>query len=120
FRSPPVHPRTHPQYPQNPPTGPHGRAGSGLWGFWGCIAPPPRRRPRSARRATGGASMTPEDRRARGTVLCERLTREVAELVPGGIGAWSPAWTIVAPADAAFMEALTRWEASGDETHKAP
>jgi len=64
--------------------------------------------------------MTPEERRRRGTMLCEKLTREVADLVPEGIGRWDRAWEIVGDADTTFVLALTRWETTGDEAHKPP
>ena len=62
--------------------------------------------------------MNPDERRRRGTMLCEKLTREVADLVPQAIGRWDRAWKIVADADTAFMLALTRWESTGDDAHK--
>ncbi len=58
---------------------------------------------------------TPEERRERGTALCRRLAADVASLTPPGIGSWSKAWDIVAGADAAFMIALTAWEAAPSE-----
>ena len=51
------------------------------------------------------------ERRERGAELCRRLGAEVAELAPPGIRRWEPVWEITAPSDAAFMEALTAWEA---------
>lgn len=62
--------------------------------------------------------MTPEERRRRGTMLCEKLTREVAEIAPPGIGHWDRAWELVSDADASFMLALTRWEATGSDDDK--
>ena len=64
--------------------------------------------------------MNATERRQRGTLLCTRLSEEVAALAPEHIGQWPPTWPIVAPADTAFMLALTRWEATGDEAHKPP
>jgi len=54
--------------------------------------------------------MTPESIRARGTLICQRLTREVASIAPKGIGSWPRAWEITAEPDADFMAALTAWE----------
>ncbi len=54
--------------------------------------------------------MSPEERRGRGTELCERLTQDVAEIAPPGIGHWDRTWEIVGPADAQFMVALSDWE----------
>lgn len=62
--------------------------------------------------------MTATERRQRGTKLCERLTHDVAGIAPDGIGSWPKAWAIVAEADADFIAALTRWEATGSEEVK--
>lgn len=55
--------------------------------------------------------LSPEQRRERGTNLCRRLAEDVALIAPQGIGSWDRAWDIVGPADAAFMAALSGWEA---------
>lgn len=61
--------------------------------------------------------LTPEERRARGTKLCEVLCGEVASIAPAGIGLWPAAWEMTAPSDAEFLAALTSWEsAPGPET----
>jgi hypothetical protein len=62
--------------------------------------------------------VSPAERRERGTLLCRRLTEEVGAVVPEGIGRWSRTWELVAGADADFMLALTRWEATGDDSDK--
>ena len=62
--------------------------------------------------------MSPEERRRRGTKLCEELAKDVLEIVPAGIGAWAPAWNIVGDADAEFMLALLTWESTGSEADK--
>ena len=54
--------------------------------------------------------MSPEERRVRGTELCQRLTQGVAEIAPPGIGHWARTWEIVGAADAQFMAALFGWE----------
>ena len=54
--------------------------------------------------------MSPEERRGRGTELCQRLTQGVEEIAPPGIGHWDRTWEIVDPADAEFMVALSAWE----------
>ncbi len=59
--------------------------------------------------------MSPEERRERGTALCRRLAADVASIAPPGLGAWAPAWGIVAEADVAFMVVLTAWEAEPSE-----
>ena len=38
------------------------------------------------------------------------MTTDVAKSVPKGIGAWAPAWEIVASADSEFMLVLLKWE----------
>ena len=53
-----------------------------------------------------------------GRKFCERLARDVAEIAPDAIGGWGPAWEIVAAADADFIIALTRWEATGSTEHR--
>ncbi|MDP2959267.1 MAG: hypothetical protein Q8N53_22790 [Longimicrobiales bacterium] len=58
---------------------------------------------------------TVEERRRRGTALCRQLADEVAKVAPRGLGAWAPAWDIVAEADVAFMIALTAWEVGPSE-----
>jgi hypothetical protein len=55
--------------------------------------------------------LTPEERRERGTKLCERLAEDVASIVPKGIGRWDRAWDIVGGPDADFVAELTAWEA---------
>ena len=60
--------------------------------------------------------LTPAERRERGKELCERLCAEVAEIGLEDIGQWKPAWEITAPSDAAFLEALTAWEADPGPT----
>jgi hypothetical protein len=64
--------------------------------------------------------MTTDERREGGARLCRRLTDEVEKLAPEGIGRWPQTWEIVGEADAAFLAALTHWEATGDEAHKPP
>ncbi|HET9948848.1 MAG TPA: hypothetical protein VFQ22_07995 [Longimicrobiales bacterium] len=59
--------------------------------------------------------MTRDERRHRGTLICQRLASEIAAMVPEGIGAWEPAWAIVAEADADFLAALSGWEADPSE-----
>lgn len=56
-----------------------------------------------------------DDRAHRAVQLCGQLSREVAQIAPPGIGRWSPAWQIVAEADAEFVVALAAWERSGSE-----
>jgi len=58
---------------------------------------------------------TPEERRERGTLLCQRLANDVGSLAPPGLGTWPRTWDLVAGADAAFMIALTAWEAEPSE-----
>ena len=61
--------------------------------------------------------MTGVELRDRGTRICQCLSKAVSELVPEGIGHWAGAWEIVAAADADFMLALAKWEATpGDES----
>jgi len=64
--------------------------------------------------------MTAAERREGGIRLCRRLAEEVAEIAPQGIGRWDRAWEIVDGPSAAFMIALTRWEATGSERDKPP
>ena len=54
--------------------------------------------------------MTPEVRE-RARLICEQLGKDVAALVPEGIGRWERVWNIVAAADADFMAAVSGWEA---------
>lgn len=63
--------------------------------------------------------MTPAEKVRRATLLCQRLAADVAGIVPEGIGHWETAWDIVADADAAFLAALTAWEATGAELERA-
>ena len=49
-------------------------------------------------------------------VVCERLTEEVAQLAPPGLGDWDGAWEIVDAPSAVFLECLTRWEQTGEQT----
>lgn len=62
--------------------------------------------------------MSPEERRRRGTKLCEQLTRDVFKIVPAGIGHWAGCWDIVSGADAEYMIALTAWEGTGLEEQR--
>ena len=62
--------------------------------------------------------MSPEERRRRGTKLCEHLSTDVHELVPPGIGHWPECWEIVADFDAEFMLALVKWESTGSGADK--
>ena len=62
--------------------------------------------------------MSPEERRRRGTKLCEHLTRDVFKIVPAEIGRWEECWDIVADADVEFVVALTAWEATGLEEQR--
>ena len=62
--------------------------------------------------------MTPEERRRRGTKLCERLAEEVFKIAPTGIGHWDDCWEIVGDADTEFMLSLLAWERTGSETDK--
>ena len=62
--------------------------------------------------------MSPEERRRRGTKLCERLTEEVFDIAPTGIGYWADCWEIVGDADAAFMISLLAWERTGSDVDK--
>jgi hypothetical protein len=55
--------------------------------------------------------MTPNEIHERSTEICRRLTREVSDLVPVGIGSWAGAWQIVGLADSDFIAALCAWEA---------
>ena len=55
--------------------------------------------------------MTRDELHDRGTRICERLSREVAEVAPDDIGGWERVWDIVAAPDASFMVALDAWEA---------
>ena len=61
------------------------------------------------------ASFPPDERRRRGTALCQRLAEDVVAIVPDGIGAWPPAWDLVADADADFLSKLTAWEVAPSE-----
>lgn len=49
--------------------------------------------------------------------ICRRLTRDVADVAPKGIGRWDRAWEIVDGPSASFMLALSTWEA--DPTSEA-
>ena len=62
--------------------------------------------------------MTTDELRERGTQICERLCREVAEIAPEGIGRWNRAWEIAAEPDVEFMLALALWEADPNEDAK--
>lgn len=64
--------------------------------------------------------MNPEERRERGTLLCGRLSRDVAKIAPEGLGTWNQTWSIVGPSDARFVLALARWEATGHDADKPP
>lgn len=48
----------------------------------------------------------------------ECLARDVAEIVPEGIGGWDHAWELVAAADVDFVLALTRWETTGSDVDR--
>ena len=58
------------------------------------------------------------ERRERGTELCSRLAKRVAEIAPAGIGRWDRAWDIVAEPGAKFIVALTAWEAEPSSVTK--
>ena len=61
--------------------------------------------------------MTDTELGDRARSICQRLSQAVVEVVPEGIGHWAGAWEIVAAADAEFMLALAKWEATpGDES----
>ncbi len=57
--------------------------------------------------------------RERGTLICRRLSADVASLVPPGISSWDRAWDLTAGADSNFMVALTAWEAGPSDATKA-
>lgn len=42
---------------------------------------------------------------------CERLTADVDEIAPPGIGEWDEVWEMVGSADTAFMIAVDAWQA---------
>ena len=62
--------------------------------------------------------MSPDERRGRGTKLCEQLATDVAKIVPIGIGHWPDCWDIVGDADIEFVISLTAWEATGLEAQR--
>jgi len=55
----------------------------------------------------------PRERRERGSELCRKLARRVAEIAPAGLRRSDDAWEHVGPASADFMAALTAWEHEG-------
>ena len=61
--------------------------------------------------------MSPEERQDRGTELCQRLSQDVSDIAPPGIGHWETTWNIVSNADVEFMIALADWE--GEPTSEA-
>ena len=42
--------------------------------------------------------------------LCRRLTQQIADEVPEGLGRWDGAWSIVAVPSDAFLDRLREWE----------
>lgn len=53
---------------------------------------------------------TYDERQAKGKILCEKLSAQVAVIAPPGIGRWDRAWEIVDGSSATFMNALSAWE----------
>ncbi len=58
-------------------------------------------------------------RSAMARALCQSLEITIAHQSPVGLAAWDRAALITSEAGADFVEALSRWEASGDETDLA-
>ena len=52
-----------------------------------------------------------DQRQERGHRLCQRLAGRIADVAPRGIGHWDRAWEIVDGPSAAYVIALTSWEA---------
>lgn len=46
----------------------------------------------------------------RGRLICQRVTRRIAEVAPPGLGLWAPAWEIVATPSDYFLDRLKEWE----------
>ena len=58
--------------------------------------------------------MTYDDRRRRGRTICASLVDDIGKVGTPGRGLWPEAWDVVGEESAAFMEALLRWEETGD------
>lgn len=58
--------------------------------------------------------MSYDDRRQRGRTICASLVEDIGKVATPGLGLWPEAWDIVGEESAAFMEALLRWEETGD------
>ena len=54
-------------------------------------------------------------RRERSRKLCRLLSERIGEVTPPGLGRWDPAWERVRGPSTRFLDALGRWEASGQE-----
>lgn len=50
--------------------------------------------------------------RERATEICRRLTADVAEIAPQGIGRWARAWEVVDAPSVDFWVALMEWESN--------
>ena len=65
---------------------------------------------------------TPAERRDHGLWLCGKLAKAVATIAPElkDLVRWQRTWELVDGPSAAFLVALTRWEATGAEEDKPP
>ncbi len=59
----------------------------------------------------------PRARRERSRKLCRILAAKVREATTDGLGRWAPCWELVRAPSQAFLDALARWERTGDERH---
>lgn len=59
--------------------------------------------------------MTTSDRRRRSNRVCEKFNAEVAEIIPAGFAQWDEGWSMVDPAVADFVAALTAWDSEPNQ-----
>jgi hypothetical protein len=57
-----------------------------------------------------------EERKERSRKLCKLLVARVGEVASPGLGNWPQAWDFVEAATDRFLDALSSWEGTGEET----
>lgn len=60
-------------------------------------------------------AVTLEARRARSAKVCRLLSERIGQVTSPGLGRWDLAWEIVRAPASRFLDALIRWEESGQE-----